>query len=371
MNIIHYNPWGDKLSAIYIDTLCKSMDGQVVCRVAGSLLELKKEMSQQHADIIDIHGCWHDSIPFATCLARRQRTRIVITPHGQLEPWVTRRRWLTSTLPRQMLYQRRTVRDAYSVIVMGEMELNNIQRLGWTRRVETIPCSLFTSSISDEEMARQTLAIFRKVMDSNVIELMQPNTSHALHSLYKACTIADARLLEIAEREAVEQLDESGWRQIEIYGHHTSTLVDIRHGADALGITLPDCRPAMIACYLPDNYDNDAPHQRLATPSADEQEMYAPADVVDMIRELSLRARKRTLGIADILQLSSTLWRLRTDEDEVRYLLSENRLMTFAARMMQLVRHFTLLPEGFFIVNPLDDNRTKHIKNTILKKLEI
>ena len=371
MNIIHYNPWGDKLSADYIDTLNKSMDGQAVCRVAGSILELRKELARQHADIIDIHGCWHDSIPIATAMACRHRTRIVVTPHGQLEPWVTRRRWLTSTLPRQILYQYRTVSKAYSVIVMGEMELSNMRKLGWTNRIETIGCSLFTSSITDGEMARQTLAVFRKVMDSNVVELMEPNTTHALHSLYKACTIADARWLATEEREAVEQLDENSWRQIEIYGHHTSTLVDIRHGADALGITLPDCRPAEIACYLPDNYDKEANHQRLASLSTDEKGMHSPSDVVDMIKGLSQKTRKHTLGIADILQFASTLYRLRTDEDEVRYLLTEAQLTAFAARMMQLVRHFTLLPDGFLIVTPLDDKRARNIKNTILKKLEI
>ena len=371
MNIIHYNPWGDKLSAEYIDTLNKSMEGKAVCRVAGSFLELRKEMAQQHADIIDIHGCWHDSIPLTTLLARRHLTRIVVTPHGQLEPWVTRRHWLTSTLPRMLAYQRRTIRKAYSVIVMGEMDEKNLERLGWTKRIETIGCSLFTSSITDEEMARQTLAVFQKVMDSNVVELMKPNTTQALHSLHKACIIADAQWLKQEEREAVENLDDVSWREIEINGHHTFTLVDIRHGADTLGITLPDCRPSEIACYMPYKYDKDALRHRLASLSADEKGMHSPADVVDMIKALHQKTRKNTLGIADIIQFSSTLYRLRTDEDEVRYLLSEAQLTKFAARLMQLVSHFTLLPDGFLIVQPLGDNQERQIMNNILKKFEL
>ena len=371
MNIIHYNPWGDKLSAFYIDTLCKSMEGQAVCRVANTIVELRREMTKEHADIIDIHGCWHYSIFFAAIMARRNHTRIVITPHGQLEPWVTRRHWITSTLPRLMLYQRRTVRQAYSVIVMGKMEYENIERLGWTKRIETIPCSLFTSSTTDAEMAKQTLAVFRKVMDSNVVELMLPNTSMALHALYKACIIADRDWMATEERKAVEQLDDEGWRQIEIYAHHTSTLFDIRKGADVMGISLPDCQPSKIACYLPNNHDKTFQHQRFPHLATDGKGMHSPADFVEMIKKLNQKTRAHTLAIADILQFAATLYNLRTDEDEVRYLLSEEQLTPFAARMMQLASHFTLLPPGFFIVAPRNDRRTRKIKNTILKILEI
>ena len=158
---------------------------------------------------------------------------------------------------------------------------------------------------------------------------------------------------------------------MEIYGHHNFTLVDIRHGADTLGITLPGCRPSEIACYLPYKYDKDAPRHRLASLSAAEKGMHSPADVVDMIKALHQKTRKNTLGIADIIQLSSTLYRLRTDEDEVRYLLSEAQLTKFAARLMQLVRHFTLLPDGFLIVQPLGDNQERQIMNNILKKFEL
>ena len=371
MNIIHYNPHGDKTVADYIDTLNKSMSGQAVCRVVDKLLALKGELSRQHADIVDIHGCWHKTIPFACIIAKHHGARIVVTPHGQLEPWIMKRHWLITTLPRTLSYQHRIIKRAYSVIVMGKMEHDNMEKLCWTPRIETIPCSLFTSSITDDEMARQTLAVFNKVLDSNVLELMDITTTSALHSLYKIYTTADPRWLEPSERETIEKLDQRQWRQIEIYAYNTSTLLDVRHGADALGITLPDCHPSEIACYLPYSHSNENQRQRLASLTADEKGMHNPADVVEMIKALQQKVRKRTLGIADILQFSATLYQLRTDEDEVRYLLDEAKLTRFASSLMQTVVHFTHLPYGFLTVSPNNGRLTRRIMNTIFKQLEI
>lgn len=371
MNIIHYNPIGNKTIADYIDTLNESMGKDNVCRTVNTLMKFRSEIKRQPADIVNIHGCWHHSMAMAASMAVSHGARVVVTPHGQLEPWILRHRRFTQKLLQRLLYQRRIVGRAYAVIVMGEMELGNLKRLGWTRRIETIPCSLFTSSITDGEMAGQTMRVYRKILDTNVLPLMDSTTTSAMHSLFKAAVTADGRWLDDDERLALSSLDDRQWRQLEIYGHHTATLHYIRQGAENIGLPLPDFHPETIACYPPRHAVGDKGREPVEPLPTDAHGQHTPAHVIDMIKSLRHKVRHHTFGMADVVQLSATLYRLRTDEDEVRYRLDDKQLTKFMSRLMHIVGHFTLLPEGFFIVSPLADRKTRKIQKSILKQLEI
>lgn len=371
MNIIHYNPFGNKTIAYYIDTLSKSMGKENVCRTVNTVMQFRAEINRQPADIVNIHGCWHDSMAIVASMAVSHGARIVVTPHGQLEPWIMRQQRFTRKLYQRLLYQRRIIARAYAVIVMGEMELRNLQILGWSHRIETIPCSLFTSSISNEGMAQLTTSVYRKVLDSNVLPLMSSTTTTALHSLFKAAITTDGRWLDDHELQAITSLEADQWRQMEIYGHHTATLSYIHKGAASVGVTPPDCRPESIACYPPRHSMGDegwAPVEPLA---ANEHGQHTPDDIISMTKALQHKVRHHTFGMADVLQLSHTLFLLRTDEDEVRYQLDDKQLSKFMSRMMHIVGHFTLLSEGFYLVSPRCDYKTRRIIKSILKQLEI
>ena len=77
MNIIHYNPHNDIVIAEYIDTLNMAMTDEVVSRKASTVKEIKKELTAQHADIINIHGCWHHSYKILMYLANKHNARLV------------------------------------------------------------------------------------------------------------------------------------------------------------------------------------------------------------------------------------------------------------------------------------------------------
>ena len=369
MIIIHYNPHDGIITNDYIDTLNRAMGEGVTCLTATSITRLKEILSKQHIDIIDIHGCWHDSLPLVMTLAKKHGTRIVLTPHGQLEPWIIKRQ-LTSMLLRKHLYQKQLTRRAYAVIVMGKMEHENMKRLGWNRRLETIPCSLFTSSVTDGKMASDTLAIFRKVMDSDVRGLMDATTVKALQLRFKAGITKNKRWINEEEEQLLLSLTKQQWRQIQLYAYYTSTLNVIKSGANTMSLTIPDCHPESIRCYLPSRIETNEV-KSIPAIVADADGKHGSEEVLNMIKSLRHKILHNQLGIADIVQISETIFHLKTDEDEVRYLLKDEKLTSFTSRVMSLVKEFTGLPEGFLLLPAINDRKTVQLRQRIIKQLKI
>lgn len=371
MNIIHYNPHNDIVIAEYIDTLNMAMTDEVVSRKASTVKEIKKELTAQHADIINIHGCWHHSLPIVMSLANKHKARLVVTPHGQLEPWVMSRQDNVIKLFRQTIYQRKLIRQAYSVIVMGEMEYLNTKKIGWTERIEIVSNSLFTSKTTDTQMAKETLDVYQKVMDSNVFQAMEEQTRKALFLLFKAAVTNNRHWIDNEEVALVGNLDYYKWRQIIIYGYTTSTLEYILRGADVFSITPPECHPENIRCYCAARAKRIAESNGLPMLTLGDNGTHSTDDMTAMIRAIKEKAERKTIGISDIILLAVSLFNLRIDEDELRFKLDEAQLSSFAARAMALCTYFTCMPEGFLIMHSKNDRKTKSIINSILTQLKL
>ncbi|OYP57771.1 hypothetical protein CIK99_05990 [Prevotella sp. P5-92] len=370
MNIIHYNPTGDSIIAEYIDTLCKSMEGRIVCRCANSINHLNEELSKEKADIINIHGCWHRSVGKVYALARQYHTRIVLTPHGDIEPWVMARANVISSLliPQKL----RLFATSYATIVMGKMEREAVERYKANKRVETIACSLFTSATTDEEMAQKTISIYQKVLDSNVTEIMDNETHDAITILCKTAITADTRWTSEEEAAIVRNLTTQQWRQIELYGFLTHTLKHIARGARILGTTMPECNPETIAIYPPKRQDNGTnDYVTLLTLTTDNTGLHTPTSIVEAFGKIIRKIQKNKIGILDIVNLTDMLYKLKTDEDELRYLLDDRQMTKWARRLMALVTTSFKLPEGFLVVPTLYDRTTKKIFRQLSSQLKI
>ena len=146
MRILHYYTASDKISHEYIDILSKAMtelnylsgDGCIENVSASSLHEALKLINLSNVDIIHLHGCWRDSDFMLVRKAKKSGTRIIVSPHGQLEPWVINTDYWKKHFPRIIVYQKKIGRDAFAVVVMGRMEEECMKRLGWNVRIEVV-----------------------------------------------------------------------------------------------------------------------------------------------------------------------------------------------------------------------------------------
>lgn len=101
-------------------------------------VHIKKLCAQKHIDLIHLHGMWSPFLAVAALVARRRDLRLVISPHGCLEPWALgykhRKKWFALKI-----YQGAILRSASMFVATADQEVNSIRRLGLRQPVAIIP----------------------------------------------------------------------------------------------------------------------------------------------------------------------------------------------------------------------------------------
>ena len=180
MKILHYIPQDDDMITSYVTMLIDNMGLEAENVIATEEAVAKEKLKSIHFDILHIHGCWRNSSSKIIKTAVKKGCRMILSPYGQLEPWIIDERYWKEKLPKQILFQRHIVESAYAIIIQGRMEEECMRKLGWNNRIEIIRNPIITHSITPSVMARKMYAIYRKVLDSNTLELMTEHSQKTL-----------------------------------------------------------------------------------------------------------------------------------------------------------------------------------------------
>lgn len=175
MKIIHYTPsldraWGG--TATYMQLLAKEL-GQLVelhvvshasttplamknCQVhnlvpINSPLELKRQWTYLLHDIspnlVHINCCWTPSCALLQRWAQNLGFKVVLTPHGMLEPWIIARHYWTRKFPALLLYQKTAVKRAEYLHATAESEKDNLLKLAYNSKIQIIANGIDVESI--------------------------------------------------------------------------------------------------------------------------------------------------------------------------------------------------------------------------------
>jgi hypothetical protein len=354
MNILHLYPIQDKLITQHVEMLKMLSD-------ANHLHELP--CKKNHIpDIVHVHGCWNLGIIRQAEMIRKQGARIVLSPHGQLEPWIIAERHLTEKTAKSLLWQRRFVKHAYALIAHGKMEAEALYKLQgnvttkaketrdcWNPRIETIANAVVSNSITPEAMSRQTQVVYQKVMDSNTLEHLSVEMKQLMGILLKAGTTGDHRWITnpINYHPSSEE-----WRNLLLYTEHEAIREVIEDGIRVMGMEKPSLDISSIACYLPTNYVK--PHLK-------------NKDVVDIIQH----ANDNGLTKLHIVELARALRSPYTNDDNICDALDDLNLTRYSQRLLQILKEQFFLEEGFMPLPPLDDTQTQKLRNLITNHLKI
>lgn len=347
--------------AKHVGILNEGIQNSAETKCASTFGEAKAIIREWQPDIVHCHGCWNYWVVKAGNSARRQGARVVLSPHGQLEPWVKKEKDLKDKLP--MLWQKGFVESAYCIITFGKMEEKFLRKLKWNPRVEVIHNALITNSISRQEMSTQTFAVYQKVMDSNVLELMDEDTLKLLAIIIKAGIMGDARWLEPHRETApLYEPQNDEWRKILIYAEHQNVRNYVDYGINILGLNAPGIDTEKIASYFPEGYKKPQAIKTLIGDYKGDETDY----VVRMIRQLE----KEPL-LLHLIELTRELYRDNVNDDKTRELLEKKKMSRFAGRLMQVLNEQTLLDEGYMPVDPVNDRGTARIMTHINNMLRI
>jgi len=364
MTILHFHTGTDNMITQYVNMLADVMKEYVEVYAATSLISFRKQLHKHHPDIVHLHGCWSVQIAMAAHTAIRNGARIVLTPHGQLEQWIIKQNYWKEKLPKTIAFQRRIVSKAYTVIAMGRMEENNLKRMKWNTRIETVRNPLITEAITEAEAGTLIHAVYRKVTDTNVLQLMDKTTARAIRPLIKVGLTGNHLWLSDTEYTLFRNPEDISWRKIMIYAAQENIIETIRRGICVLGISVPDFSAESVPHYLPNNFIPSCPISDIEG-SDDNKRLVA------MICKAKKFVSSRRLTIYNMVELTSTLLQNNIDDGKLKELLSDKNLLKFAGRLMKTAEDMTGLDEGFMPVKAIDDKKTNNIRSTINKHLEI
>lgn len=165
MKVVHYIPSIDRSSGgttAYMQLLANEL-GELVelyivshespnpvkignCQIryiSHSILgEMKKEwwvlLNEIHPDIVHVNCCWMPGCAFTQKWAQQLGYKIVLTPHGMLEPWIIKRHYWTKKVPALLLYQKQAVVKADYLHATAQSEKENLLKLNYNNKIEII-----------------------------------------------------------------------------------------------------------------------------------------------------------------------------------------------------------------------------------------
>lgn len=358
MKILHLYPKSDDMITRHVAILMEGMSNSAEVKAVNSLSEFKACFRQMQPDIVHCHSCWQYTMGNAASIARRHGARIVISPHGQLEPWVFEEKPVREKIHKTLMWQKRYVSGAYAVIAFGKMEHSLLQKLKWNSRIEIIRNSLITNSISPQQMCSQTFAVYQKVLDSNTLELMDETTKRYLSLILKTSITGDRRWIQ---NEGIPSV-EPNWRQLLIYADHQNIRNYVDYGMSILQIPQPALDTTKITAYFPEHYKRPQPIREIIGEYNGKETDY----MVRIIAQLSKRP-----VLLHLIELACELHRDNVNDDELQEVLQEKSLWKDAARLMQVLSELTLLEEGYMPLPPLDDRGTRQIRTQITTHLKL
>ena len=115
----------------------------------GGMKNAWKELLQTiRPEIVHINCCWMPQCAFAQKWAQSMGYKVVLTPHGMLEPWIIKRNYWTKKLPALWLYQKEAIQKADYIHATAESEKENLLKLGYNDRITIIPNGIDINCIS-------------------------------------------------------------------------------------------------------------------------------------------------------------------------------------------------------------------------------
>lgn len=175
MKIIHYIPSIDRTSggtSTYLLLLAKELgkltELHIVSHTSDNPVKLENcqihfiaswkhfvEMERQwqyllydiKPDIIHINCCWMPGCALTQKWAQQLGYKVVLTPHGMLEPWIMKRHYWTKKVPALLLYQKNAVKNADYLHATAESEKENLLKLGYNSRIAVIPNGIDVEAI--------------------------------------------------------------------------------------------------------------------------------------------------------------------------------------------------------------------------------
>ncbi|MCR5679868.1 MAG: hypothetical protein K6G08_06640 [Prevotella sp.] len=314
MRVLHIHPKDDAQLSHYVRLLCEAVHDDVECLSTDNPKSLGQLLQDFRPDIVHIHGEVEAHLP--------EDTRVVLTPHGQ-----------------------KAHGKAYAYIARSPIEKEALT--ADHQRVIIIRNPIITRTTTVQEMGAMTLAVYRRVMDSHVLPLMDDDTLTAMRLLLKTGITGDMRWIGDA---IIPQAD---WHKLSIYAYYEGISDVLRRGITLAGIPHEMVDASSIPVFLPNGYERPVPMP------------------TETLTTLITEADKSPINMLRLTEIHQALMRPNLDEETLLKRLEASKLLSFFGSLICLLKEQTLLDEGFMPCPPIDNKRTQQLRTTLRNHLKI
>lgn len=109
--------------------------------------EVSKLFDVIKPDLVHVNCCWMPACAFIQQMAQKRNIKVVLTPHGMLEPWIIKRHYWTRKLPALLLYQKAAIQNADCLQATAESEKENLLKLGYNSNIKIVKLGIDAESI--------------------------------------------------------------------------------------------------------------------------------------------------------------------------------------------------------------------------------
>ena len=334
--------------------------------------DFKKLLADFQPDIVHIHSCWQYHIASYANWAAKKHCVVVFSPHWELNERARTTEQGMRKKVKALLYQAKMVRSTEALLVSSEHEKQDILSLGWTKRIDIVRDSVLNNTLTDDEMAQQTITFYRKVLDTRYQFVMTAMEKDAIPSLLHVGLAEESvhNLLPSDQLLNLRSLNPEQWRRVLLYADDEgvreivdSAISRLQLNAPAIDTAairrFPLLRPKETTSVDTDKLVGNLPmtRQRLDDYTSKEDAIFKQiATIIANTRQIE---RKKRLSLRLLTDLYKVIKYNDYDEDRLAEVLRHLRLYRYSCRMIQLLAEKTLLKEGFMPFPPRNDRKTK------------
>ena len=110
--------------------------------------EVSKLFDVIKPDLVHVNCCWMPACAFIQQMAQKRDIKVVLTPHGMLEPWIIKRHYWTRKLPALLLYQKSVIKSADCLQATADSEKENLLKLGYNLNIKVVKLGIDAESIA-------------------------------------------------------------------------------------------------------------------------------------------------------------------------------------------------------------------------------
>ena len=167
-----------------------------------------KLLQEIKPDVVHINCCWLPQCAWAQLWAQKAGYKVVLSPHGMLEPWIMARHYWTRKFPALLLYQKKAIAKADCLHATAESEKENLLKLGYNNRIEIIANGIDVENIElkqEWKRKKQILFLSRIHVKKGINFLLE-----AVAELKKELTGYTIHIAGEGDEQYINQLKEQG-----------------------------------------------------------------------------------------------------------------------------------------------------------------